>query len=591
MLMIACLPLLGFSQVNQKPQPGALYEAYDEEYLKLNPLSASFRGDNRYNDRLENDISQTHLDQSRALYTKYLREAARIDRSKLNGQDLLSYDTFVYELNQSLKALEFEAHLLPINQFYSPTNLFAQMGSGTSVHPFKTVKDYEDFLKRAADFSRWAETAVANMRRGMARGVVQPRILMEKVLPQLEAMVVSDATQSMFYQPVAKMPADFNEAEKTRLTRAYSTTIETQIIPTYQKLYQFIKEEYLPRCRTTVGLSALPNGKAHYAALVQSFTTTDLAPDRIFDIGMSEVKRIRAEMEKVKEQVGFKGDLPAFFKFLDTDSKFYHFKSEEEVLQAYRDIQKRMEPQLRQTFNLVPKAEFEVRAVEKFRAATAAHHYMPPSADGSRPGVFYVPIPNLQIYYSYQMEDMFLHEAIPGHHYQIALQQEQAGLPKFRQFGGFGAYIEGWGLYSESLGKELGLYQDPYQYMGRLGADMHRALRLVLDVGIHHKGWTREQAIQFSKEKEPASEERIVSEVERYIAIPGQALSYKIGELKILELRARAEKALGSGFDIKAFHDELLKDGALPLAVLETKIDAWTKNPSGVSGADTGNKK
>jgi uncharacterized protein (DUF885 family) len=568
-----------FAQPSPKAaqQLTALYEAYNEDFLRLNPTAASARGDNRYNDRLGISISEEHRESERKMYATYLQRAKKIGSSGLSGQDLLSYQVFVYLMEQNRKALDFDLHLLPLNQMGSLPAYFAQMGAGASVHPFKSVKDYEDFLKRMADFERWTQTAISNMRKGMATGIVQPRVVMEKVLPQLEAMIVTDPQQSMFYTPVTKMPENFSATDKTRLTDAYRQAIMQQVVPAYRALHTFVADEYLPKTRTSVGISQIPNGKALYPFLVRSFTTTELTPDQIFDIGMNEVKRIRSEMEQVKAQVGFEGDLAAFFKFLDTDPQFYPFNSEEEVLQAYRDIHTRMLPQLSQTFNLVPKAGFEIRAVEKFRAATSAHHYMRPSADGSRPGVFYVPIPDVTKYYSYQMEDMFLHEAIPGHHYQIALQQEQAGLPKFRQFGSFGAYTEGWGLYSESLGKELGLYQDPYQYLGRLGADMHRALRLVLDVGIHHKGWTREQAIAFSLENEPTSEQRVIAEVERYIANPGQALSYKIGELKLLEIRANAEKALGDKFDIRAFHDQILQDGAMPLSILESKMNEWVR--------------
>jgi uncharacterized protein (DUF885 family) len=421
------------------------------------------------------------------------------------------------------------------------------------------------------------------MQKGISKGVVQPKVLMEKVLPQLEAMLVDDAKKSTFYEPVTNMPATFSEEDKSRLQQAYTKAIEEQIIPSYRKLYEFIKNDYLPKCRSTVGISALPQGKEQYAFLVESFTTTFISPEQIFDIGMKEVKRIRQEMEKIKEQVGFQGDLEAFFKYITSDSRFYPFQTEEEILQAYRNIHTRMLPQLNKTFNLMPKAPFEVRAVEKYRAATTIEHYFAPSADGSRPGIFYASIVDPKKYNSYRMEMTFLHEAIPGHHFQIALQQEQTHLPNLRKFGRFTAYVEGWGLYTESLGKELGLYTDPYQYMGRLAWDMHRALRLVLDVGIHYKDWTRAQAIDFSKQNEPMAEAEIISEVERYIANPGQALAYKIGELKMMEIRTKAQKVLGKRFDIRAFHDQILKDGALPLAVLETKMANWMKNQQALS--------
>ncbi|MDQ4140591.1 MAG: DUF885 domain-containing protein, partial [Bacteroidota bacterium] len=358
-------------------------------------------------------------------------------------------------------------------------------------------------------------------------------------------------------------------------TQAYTQAIKEKVVPTYKKLHDFMEQEYLPKSRTTSGINAVPNGDKYYNYLVRYWTTTDKTPDEIFNTGQQEVKRIRAEMEKVKEQVGFKGDLPAFFKFVQTDVRFKPFKADQEVLNAYQDIEKRMQPQLKQLFGRVPKSKFEVRQTEEFREASASAEYNPPAPDGSRPGVFYVPVLNPKDYNRTEMESLFLHEAIPGHHYQISLQYENEDLPKFRRFGWYGANGEGWALYTESLGKELGLYTDPYQYFGRLGNEMHRAIRLVVDAGMHSKGWTREQAIQFSKENEAADEQSIVAEIERYMAIPGQALSYKTGELKIRELRNRYQQQLGSKFSISNFHDEILRDGVMPLQVLETKMNAW----------------
>ena len=359
------------------------------------------------------------------------------------------------------------------------------------------------------------------------------------------------------------------------MTSAYSKAISERINPAYRKLHDFIRTEYLPKCRVTAGLYAVPTGKERYAYLVRHWTTTDLTPDEIHQIGLSEVRRIRAEMEKVKTQVGFKGDLPAFFDYVRTDAKFHPFKTEEEVLEAYRAVEKRLQANLPKFFGVVPKSKFEVRATEKFRAAGASEEYKQSAPDGSRPGIFFVPVPDASKYNNTRMESLFLHEAIPGHHFQVSLQQEQEALPEFRKYLYYGAYGEGWALYTESLGKELGIYTDPYQYFGMLTQEMHRAIRLVVDTGMHAKGWSREQAIKFSMENEGLSEARITAEVERYMAIPGQALSYKIGQLKILELRRKAEQTLGRKFDIRAFHDEILKDGVLPLDVLESKMNEW----------------
>lgn len=552
-----------------------LFENAFADYLRSHPVVATSIGDHRYDDQFPTDISEEFRAQEKAVFAKYLRELETINRDALVGQDRLSYDTFQLLAETTLEGFQFNGYLTPINQFADTTAFFAQLASGRSLHPFKTVKNYEDFLSRARGFQMWVDTAIANMRKGMATGIVLPRILVEKKLPQLSALTPADIKQSLFYQPVTNLPADFSATDKARLTESYTNAINEIIYPSYRKLYDFLKDEYLPKSRSTVGLSAIPKGKEEYAYRVRLITTTKLTPEQIHKIGLDEVARIRGEMEKVKEQVGFKGNLNAFFEFVRTDPKFNPFKTAEEVLIAYRAIEARLQTNLPNYFGITPKGKFEIRQTEKFREAGASEEYSTGSPDGSRPGVFYVPIPDPTKYQLIRMESLFLHEAIPGHHYQISLQQEQTGLPKFRQFGGNGAYVEGWALYTESLGKELGLYTDPYQYFGMLSAEMHRAIRLVVDTGIHSKGWTREQAIKYSLENEPLTEDKVIAEVERYIAIPGQALAYKIGQLKILELRRKAERVLGAKFSIKDFHDEVLKDGALPLEVLERKINEW----------------
>lgn len=562
------------SDMESKKLKSAL-DGYFEERLRLFPLEATSVGDHRYDDQLADDISDEHRAGQRALYTKYLSEVAKIDRNSLDAEERLNFDVLKRDLTTRLAGLEFDDQLMPIRQFWSLPLTFAQLGSGKSNHPFKTVKDYENFLGRVNGFQAWSDTAIVNMRKGILKGITQPRILMERVLDQYKALLVEDARQSIFYEPVKNMPADFSAQDRERLTAAYTKAIAEQVIPSYRKLYDFIRTEYLPKCRTTSGLSSIPNGKEEYAHLVKLYTTTNLTPEEIFQIGMSEVKRIRAEMEKVKTEVGFRGDLKSFFDYLRTDRKFYPFTTDEEVLNAYRAIEARLQPTLPSFFGLVPKARFEVRATEKFRAASASEEYERPAPDGSRPGVFYVPIVDARKYNSIRMESLFLHEAIPGHHYQISIQQEQESLPRFRKYAIYNAYTEGWALYTEGLGRELGLYKDPYQYFGMLTQDMHRAIRLVVDTGMHSKGWTREQAIAFSMENEGLSEDRIAAEIERYMAIPGQALSYKAGQLEILKLRERAQKALGSRFSMRAFHDEILRNGALPLDVLEESIDNW----------------
>ena len=554
---------------------------YYEAYLQLNPTTASYRGDYRYNDQMENSISQPYRDQSQALYSRFQDSLRTFSVQQLSPRDQLSYQIFEYTLKNSLEELQLTSYLIPVSQMRDFRISFSQMGSGSSVHPFKTVKDYDDFLKRISGFVSITDTAIENMRKGIAIGKVQPKVLIEKVVPQIKAMLVDDVTKSIFYNPIKNIPAGFSAEEKQRLTTAYTTAINQQINPAYNRLLSFIEKEYLPKTRETFGLMAQPNGNAEYAFLVKSWTTTNLTPDEVFEIGEKEVKRIRKEMESIKKETGFKGTLKDFFNYLGTDPKFFPFKTDEEVTAGFQKIYERMKPQLVKQFNAVPKTAFEIRPIEKYRAATTAANYMGGTPDGSRPGVFYFPVTDAAKYSYWRMEDLFLHEAIPGHHYQISLQTENAAIPEMQKVGRYGAYVEGWGLYAERLGKELGLYTDPYQRLGQLQGEMHRAIRLVVDAGIHHKGWSREKAIQYSLDNEPVSEANAIQEIERYISMPGQALSYKIGELKILEMRHKAEKALGKRFDVRAFHEEVLKDGAMPLQIFEDKMDTWIKGQSG----------
>jgi uncharacterized protein (DUF885 family) len=363
---------------------------------------------------------------------------------------------------------------------------------------------------------------------------------------------------------------------------AYSKAIKEQVIPAYSRLLSFIEKEYLPNSRKTFGMLHQPNGKAEYAFLVKSWTTTNLTPDEVFTIGENEVKRITLEMEKIKKEVAFKGTLKEFFSHLSSHPRFFPFKKDEDVTAAYFAIYERMKPYLAKQFNMVPKTAFEIRPIEKYLAASTAAHYMSGTPDGSRPGVFYFPVLDASKYSYWRMEDLFLHEAIPGHHYQISLQNENERIPEMQKVGRYGAYVEGWGLYSERLGKELGLYTDPYQRLGQLQGEIHRAIRLVVDVGIHAKGWSREKAIKYSLDNEPITEANAVQEIERYMSMPGQALSYKIGELKILQMLDKAKKTLGKRFDIKAFHDEVLKDGAMPLQIFEAKMNSWIQTQAAI---------
>jgi uncharacterized protein (DUF885 family) len=581
-LFLACAPTTAVlaqdapataAAMTKAQQFDKLYADYWEEVLVLNPITATFIGDPRYNDQLPNFLTAESRAKGEAFDRKWLAKAEALGPDGLDGQARISYDMFVRDRKLSLEGNRFPGWMQPIEQFNNLAGFAAQLGSGTMAQPFATVKDYDDWLARAHVLPQILDTAVANMREGMAKGVVQPRPLMDKVLPQLIALINEDPTRTLFWGPVEKMPESFSADDKARLTEAYRKMIATEMMPAYVRLRDFIRDEYKPR--DTVSLSALPDGKAWYAFNVKTQTTTDMTPAQIHALGLSEVARIHGEMEKVMAEAGFKGTLKEFFTFLNTDKQF-QFKDEADLLAQYNLLRERIDANIPKLFSLTPKAPFEIRPVEPFRAESAAGgQYYPPSQDGSRPGVFYVNTFNLPTRMKWEMEDLYLHEAVPGHHFQIALQQELDDLPAFRKFGGETAFAEGWGLYSESLGKDLGVYQDPYQHFGQLQNELWRAIRLVVDTGLHDKGWTRDQVIKYMLDNSAVSETEATAEAERYIAIPGQALAYKIGELKIKELRARAEKALGPKFDIREFHAEVLKDGAVPLSVLEAKIDRW----------------
>ena len=561
---------------NAKQRLDTLFERYFEDALEWSPFLATFIGDHRYDDRLPNTLGPDYLATTRQLNRRYLDEIRAIDPSSLAPADRISYDIFVRERERELRAERFPSELLPLNQAGSLLTLMPALGSGTNAQPFQTVQDYENWLKRLDGLVTWMDQAIVNLREGASKGVVQPRAVMEKVLPQLDAMIVAKPQDSQYYAPVMNFPASITQADRDRLTTAYTQEIEAKLVPAYRRLRDYVRDEYLPRTRGSVAWTALPDGKDWYAFHVQEHTTTTMSPAEIHELGLSEVARIRGEMDRVRQQVGFKGDLEAFFTFLETDPRFY-FTRGEDLLKGYRELKTRIDAALPKLFSVFPKADYEVREVEAFRAASAAGaSYQQPSADGSRPGIFYVNTFNLKAQPKYGMETLSLHEAAPGHHFQIAIQQELEGLPRFRRFGGdYTAFVEGWALYAESLGKELGLFTDPYQWFGRLNDEMLRAMRLVVDTGLHDKGWSREHAIKYMLDNSTLAESDVVSEVERYIAWPGQALGYKVGDLRIQGLRRKAQAELGDKFDVRDFHREVLSDGAVPLEVLEAKIDRW----------------
>jgi len=571
----------------------AMYAGFDQDMMALNPVRATFRGIDGYNDRWANSLGSEHRQRERALHEQYLQQARDLGADalasgELSGQDLLSYQMFTSDREMDLRGMAYPDYLMPVNQFRNPVNFFVQLGSGNNAQPFKTAEDYRNFIRRAEDFSVFIEQAISNMRDGMAQGYTQPRALMVKVLPQLAAHLVDDVESSLFYNPLRSLPEGLDATEREQLIADYSAMISDTLIPCIRSLHDFIEREYLPAARETAGMNHLPDGDEWYAYLVERTTTTDLTPDRIHQIGLAEVARIHAEIRDVMEQTGFDGDMQAFFEFTKNDPQF-QFESREAMLAAYNSLLEEVDAAADKLFKLKPAAAFEIRPVEAYREQSAsAGSYQRPAADGSRPGIFYLNTYDLSARPSWGMTTLFLHEAIPGHHFQLALQQELQGLPAFRRFGGDTAYVEGWGLYAEALGKEMGVYDDPYQYYGTLTAELWRAIRLVVDTGLHLKGWSREQVLEYMYTNAPVAEARAVSEAERFMAIPSQALAYKIGQLKIQELRARAEAELGAAFAVRDFHALVLGSGSLPLNILEQRVNDWIKSrQSGSSSLDS----
>lgn len=579
-LLVALVMISTIAAPSAKPSEGQRFNAWLdttwEETLVRNPILATSIGDARYNDRIIDTTTAAWRAENRRFIERQLKELEGFDRNALVGQDRLSYDILKRDLRESLEAERFPDWMQPLNQWASLPNFLGEMGSGSSIQPFHTTKDYNDWYQRLSGTPQILDGMVANMRKGLAKGVTQPKPVMEKVLTQLAALSVGDPEQSVFWTPLKNFPDAVPGADRERLALAYRVLIKERVAPAYQRMHDFVRDEYIPKARATTGWSALPDGKAWYAYYVRLSTTTDLSPDVIHALGKQEVARIAREMEAVRREVKFEGDLKAFFQHLQNDPRYYYTKPQD-LLDGYGELQKKINTLLPRLFDIAPKADYRVREVEAFRAASAAGaSYLPPSADGSRPGVFYINTFNLKAQPIFGMETLSLHEASPGHHFQISIAQEIESLPKFRRFGTFYvAYVEGWALYAESIGKELGLFTDPYQWYGRLSDEQLRAMRLVVDTGLHHKGWTRQQAIDYMLTNSSMAETDVISEVERYIAIPGQALGYKIGQLEISRLRRQAEAAFGPKFDVKKFHRLVLTSGQLPMSVLAIKVREW----------------
>nr|WP_295659375.1 DUF885 domain-containing protein [Polymorphobacter sp.] len=557
----------------------ALFHESDEAQLRRNPIQGLFRGDLRYANEFGDYITDAYYAAEKQAAVDELAALAKIDRKALSVDDRISYDVFKWQRTTDLKgydpALLRTATDRPIDHFSGFQTFMPDLSSGEGAAPFKTVADYDNNLTRIAGYVVLIDRSIGRMRQGLADGVTNPKLVMQNVIGQLDALNAEGVEGSTFYKPVKKFPDGIPAADRARLTAAYTAIIRDQLIPAHTRLRDFIRDVYLPKARTTVGLGQMPGGAAYYRYLVASTTTTDMTPEAIHALGLSEVDRIHAAEEKVKDAAGFKGTLAEFANFMRTDPRFAP-ATRDAMRDDFTAIDKRVMAVVGREFSTIPKSALVIRPVPAYKEKTdAAGSYQGGTPDGSRPGVFYYDAYDLPSRFTWGFETLFLHEGIPGHHFQISLAQENTSLPAFQRFGGNTAYVEGWALYSESLGYELGFYTDPYQNYGHLNDEMLRAMRLVVDTGIHSQGWTRDQSIKYMLDNSAMGKTDATAEVERYIAIPSQALAYKVGQLTIRRLRTKAEAELGPKLDIRAFHAQVLMSGALPMAVLETKIDDW----------------
>lgn len=556
-----------------------LFNDSDEASLKRGPLSALFRGDERYADQIGDFFSDTALNAEIAAATADLAALDSIDRAKLSPEDRISYDVFRWQTQTTLNGfapdLVAASQGRPIDHMNGIHTFIPNLSTGESAAAYKTVKNYDDGLKRLQSFAFQLDMAVARFRQGMAMGVVQPKLVASNVIGQLDTLLEGGVQASVMMKPVSNFPAAFSDADRARLSADYTKVVGEQVNPALTRLRNFLRDDYLPVARDSVGLSAMPGGAALYDYLIQTNTTTSLGADEIHELGLSEVARIRQGMMAVQKRMGVKGDLSDFFTFIRTDPRFKP-NSRDDLRQRYEAVGKRVDQTVGSLFSTLPKAPLEIRAVPEFREKNeAAGSYQQGTPDGSRPGIFYYNAYDLPSRTTQGIETLYLHEAAPGHHFQISLAQENEALPPFQRFGGNTAFIEGWALYAESLGPELGMFKDPMQLQGRYDDEMLRALRLVVDTGLHTKNWSRDKAIDYMMANSAMGRTDATIEVERYIAMPGQALAYKIGQLTISRLRREAQAKLGRKFDIREFHAQVLMSGALPMAVLETKIADW----------------
>ena len=548
----------------------ALLDEAWEWHLAENPMVASRAGDRRYNTEWR-DGSLTAIEQRHLQRRDFLRRVYAIDRAALPEADKLNYELFRRDMQRRVDEHQFKGFLMPFSQRGGVQNLDNQANQLR----FETVGDFEDWLARMDKIDTVVDQTIEVANRGIERGFVLPRVLMERIPDQIAVQLVENGEESPFYRTFETMPGSITEKDQERLREAAIKTIEDTVVPAYRKLARYFEKTYLPATRETVGLSSLPNGSAWYEFLARRYTTTVMTPDEIHRTGLEEVKRIRGEMQQIIDELGFEGDFQDFLTFLRTDPQFY-YDNPDDLYEAYLATSKRIDPELVKLFGTLPRMPYGVKPIpDAIAPDTTTAYYSRPAADGSRAGIYWVNLYRPEVRPKYEIEVLSVHEAMPGHHLQLAIQQEIGDMPNFRRYTGFTAFVEGWGLYSESLGYDLGLYKDAYSRFGALTYDMWRAVRLVVDTGIHYKGWTRQQAIDFFKDNAAKTEHDIVNEIDRYIVMPGQALAYKIGQLKILSLRAQAEATLGDDFDVREFHDVLLGGGALPLDILQRRMDDW----------------
>lgn len=546
-----------------------LSEAWEWQ-LEDDPVFASRLGDRRYNDQWQ-DLSPDAFAERDARRREFLRRLRLIDSGELSETDRLNYDLFRRQLDDDVEGHKFNAHLMPLSQRGGVQSL----DSTAEGLRLQTMADYEDWLSRMAEIEQVIDQTRELTEAGRRSGYMPPRILMERIPDQIRAQLVEAGNESPFYKPFAAMPEDISASERTRLQEQAINLIEKSIVPAYRDFARYFERTYLPDTRDSIGASELPDGEAFYEYRTRSFTTTSMTPEEVHRLGLDEVARIRAEMQLIIDELEFDGSFRDFLDFLRSDPQFY-YETPEALFEAYLAICKRIDPQLVTLFGKLPRMPYGLRPIpDNIAPDTTTAYYSRPAADGSRAGFYYVNLFRPEVRPKYEIEVLSVHEAVPGHHLQIALQMELPDMPEFRRYSGFTAFTEGWGLYSESLGYDLGLYKDPYSKFGALTYEMWRAVRLVVDTGMHYKGWNRQQAIDFFKDNAAKTEADIVNEIDRYIGWPGQALAYKVGQLKILDLRENAELTLGADFDIRAFHDALLGGGALPLEVLETRMNLW----------------